>query len=190
MRQDISRETEQKRDSETTATIKTRGENTLSSNEIQHIEKDRGSHLMVEKRANRRVVLNEALRNELMSHILTLPLLFMHLIHRIRKVLEATIPLEPPTEKARTLNEVADVVLRLLAFPLYWHQTYTFNPLECHIISLLIFANGFSSPCSADGKCTCEWFWAKPKPLIFEWTSYALRCSGYGRTKGSCGGQA
>jgi len=58
MRQDISRETEQKRDSETTATIKTRG-HIFSSNEIQHIEKDRGSNLMVEKRANRGVVLKD-----------------------------------------------------------------------------------------------------------------------------------
>ena len=90
------------------------------------------------------IVANDALRSELMSHILAVPFLFAYLIYRKRKVLRATIPFKSPTTKGKTIqtHEIVGALLCLTAFLFYWHGSYTFNPLEHHMVSLPIFTAG------------------------------------------------
>jgi len=90
------------------------------------------------------IIANEALRSELMSHILAIPFLFVYLIYRKRKMLRATISFESQTTKRKSVHahEMIGALLCLTAFLLYWHGSYTFNPVEYHIVSLPIFTAG------------------------------------------------
>ena len=90
------------------------------------------------------IIANEAIRSELMSHILAIPFLLAYLLYRKRKMLRATIPFETtnPTRKLTYTREIIGALLCLTAFLLYWHGSYTFHPLEYHIISLPIFTTG------------------------------------------------
>jgi len=93
-------------------------------------------------------VANEAIRSELMSHIIAIPFLLTYLIYRKRKMLRATIPFETtnPTQKPTYTHEIVGALLCLTAFLLYWHGSYTFTPLEYHMISLPIFTAGLILP--------------------------------------------
>lgn len=90
------------------------------------------------------IIANDALQSEFMSHIIAIPFLFSYLIYRKRKMLRATIPLETtnPTRKPMYIREIVGALLCLTAFLLYWHGSYTFNPLEYHMISLPLFTAG------------------------------------------------
>jgi len=89
-------------------------------------------------------VANEAIRSEPMSHILAVPLLLAYLIYRKRRMLRVTIPLEESATERKTINtqEIVGALLCLLSFLLYWQGSYSFNPLEYHMISLPIFIAG------------------------------------------------
>jgi exosortase len=89
------------------------------------------------------IITNEALHDELTSYILATPFLFTYLIYRKRKILRAAIPFQTANPKKQThTNEITGTLLCLIAFLLYWHGSYTFYPLEYHIISLPIFTAG------------------------------------------------
>ena len=90
------------------------------------------------------IVANEAIRSELMSHILAIPLLLIYIVYRKRKMLRATIPFETsnPIQKPTYTYEIVGALLCLLAFLLYWHGSYTFHPLEYHMVSLPLFVAG------------------------------------------------
>ena len=90
------------------------------------------------------ILANEALRSEMMSHILAIPFLFAYLIYRRRRVLKATVSFSLEKKRNRTIqiHEIVGALLCILAFLLYWHGSYTFNPLEYHIASLPIFTAG------------------------------------------------
>ena len=88
------------------------------------------------------IVANEALRSELMSHILAVPFLFAYLTYRKRRMLMATVPLESSTTARKALYETIGAILCLSALLLYWYGSHTFNPLEYHMVSLPIFVAG------------------------------------------------
>lgn len=90
------------------------------------------------------ILANEALKNELMSYILAMPFLLIYILYRKRKMLKAVIPIETNnhTGKATHIRELVGVLLCLTAFLLYWHGSYTFHPLEYHMISLPLFTAG------------------------------------------------
>jgi len=90
------------------------------------------------------IVANEAIRSEVMSHIIAIPFLLSYLLYRKRKMLRATIPLETsnPTRKPIYAHEIIGVLICLTAFLLYWHGSYTFYPLEYHMASLPLFTAG------------------------------------------------
>jgi len=90
------------------------------------------------------IVANEAIRSELMSHIIAIPFLLTYLLYRKRKMLRATISFETtiPVRKPTYTHEIIGALLCLAAFLLYWHGSYTFTPLEYHMISLPIFTAG------------------------------------------------
>jgi len=88
---------------------------------------------------------NEATRSELMNYTLAIPLLLTYLLYRNRKMLRTAISFETSTPKRKTTfpNEaVIGALLCLTAFLLYWHGSYTFHPLEYHVVSLPLFAAG------------------------------------------------
>jgi len=87
---------------------------------------------------------NEALRSELMSHMLAVPFIFVYLVYRKRKILRAVMPFETTASEKRLVPfyEIVGVMFCLLAFLLYWHGSYTFYPLEFHIVSLPLFLAG------------------------------------------------
>ena len=90
------------------------------------------------------IVANEALKNELMSYILAIPFLLIYILYRKRKMLKAVIPFETtnPTRKPTYTREIVGALLCLTAFLLYWHGSYTFHPLEYHMVSLPLFTAG------------------------------------------------
>jgi len=89
---------------------------------------------------------NEAIQSELMNYMLAIPFLLTYLLYRKRRMLRAVIPpFETSTTKRKTTfsNEAfIGSLLCVTAFLLYWHGSYTFHPLEYHIITLPIFIAG------------------------------------------------
>jgi len=89
---------------------------------------------------NLTIILNEALNNELATHILLIPPLFLYLIYRKRKVLRTAIAHKD--DRNILASEIYGVLLCTLAILIYWHSAYTFNPLEYQLLSLPIFIAG------------------------------------------------
>lgn len=90
------------------------------------------------------IIANDAIRNDLMSYTIAIPFIFIYLLYRRRKMLQAALTYEtnkPNTTKTYT-NEIVGILLCLTAFLLYWHGSYTFYPLEYHLISLPLFTAG------------------------------------------------
>jgi len=87
------------------------------------------------------IVANDALHSEFMSHILAIPFLFSYLIYRKRKMIRASIPLEPSPSyrNASPYKEIIGTLLFLIAFLTYSYGSYTFTPLEYHMFALPIF---------------------------------------------------
>ena len=104
------------------------------------------------------LVANEALHSEILSYILAIPLLFLYLIYRKRRMIRAAISFETPESLKKPtyipeilgkrptipayIPEILGALLCLTAFLLYWHGSYTFYPLEYHMLSLPIFLAG------------------------------------------------
>jgi len=91
-------------------------------------------------------VTNDALQSEFMSHILVIPFLFAYVIYRKRKMLRAVIPLQiqGQPKETRHLPTIAGIILSTTATLLYWHGSYTFTPLEYHLLALPIFVAGLT----------------------------------------------
>jgi len=90
------------------------------------------------------IIFNDALNNEATSYILIVPILLAYLIYRKRKMLRATMPTdaENPPKNTRHLPTLAGILLCITAIILYWYGSYTFTPLEYHILTLPIFTAG------------------------------------------------
>jgi exosortase len=92
------------------------------------------------------MVFNDALQNEATSHILAIPFIVAYLIYRKRKILGAVIPFETRGRQGRAghLETLNGILLFATAALLYWHGSYTFNPLEYHILTLPLCAAGLT----------------------------------------------
>lgn len=90
------------------------------------------------------IIANDAIQGDLTSYILAIPLLFVYLIYRKRQMLKAAVSLDTisPNRKQTYTRETVGFLLCLIAFLLYWHGSYTFYPLEYHIMSLPLFTAG------------------------------------------------
>ncbi len=90
------------------------------------------------------VLANEALHNEAASHIILVPFLVGFLLYKQRDLVKALQTLENSMKKTtfKYLDEVIGLALCLVAFLLYWYGSYTFYPLEYHLLSLPIFVAG------------------------------------------------
>lgn len=92
------------------------------------------------------MLINEALQNEAVSHIILVPLLASFLIYRKRELVKASLAIERLKGKAEvlSLSEVTGLALCLSAFLLYWYGSYSFYPLEYHVASLITFVTGIT----------------------------------------------
>ncbi len=92
------------------------------------------------------ILFNDALQSETTSYMLAIPVLFVYLIYRKRKMLRATVSLENRNQPKETkhLPTIAGILLSITAILLYWHGSYTFTPLEYHMLALPIFAAGLT----------------------------------------------
>jgi exosortase/archaeosortase family protein len=90
------------------------------------------------------IVFNNALQNEATNYVLLMPFLFIYFLYRKRKMLRATIPTQLPTETNNTkhLATFSGILLCATAVILYWYGSYTFAPLEYHMLTLPIFTAG------------------------------------------------
>jgi exosortase len=90
------------------------------------------------------IIANDAVRNDLMSYVLAIPLLFAYLVYRRRRMLRAAVSFEAASSnrKLTLTTDVIGVLLCLTAFLLYWHGSYTFYPLEYHLVSFPLFTAG------------------------------------------------
>jgi exosortase/archaeosortase family protein len=89
------------------------------------------------------ILANEALQNEALSHTLILPFFAGILFYMKKDTVKATLDLaKDRTTKTKYLDQLIGVVIILIAFLTYWYGSYTFYPLEYHILSLPIFILG------------------------------------------------
>jgi exosortase len=90
------------------------------------------------------ILANEAVQNEACNYILLLPFFAGFLFYIKRDVVKATIAVEKQKKQSRTnyISELSGIVLCLIAFMVYWYGSYTFYPLEYHLLSFPIFIMG------------------------------------------------
>jgi exosortase len=88
------------------------------------------------------ILMNEALLNEAVTHIVLVPFLVFYVAYRKRNSVKAALALDELRSRPSFLNEVVGLALCLSAFLLYWYGSYTFYPLEYHFASLPLFAAG------------------------------------------------
>lgn len=90
------------------------------------------------------ILANEAWNTEALSHILLTPFFVGYLFYLRKDLVKAALALEKLQKQSKTkyLDELVGLSLCLIAFLLYWYGSYTFYPLEYHLLSLPIFAAG------------------------------------------------
>lgn len=90
------------------------------------------------------VLVNEALHAEALSHVLLMPIFVGVLLYWKRDAFKASLALDSlqKSSGSRFFDELVGLSLCLVAFLVYWYGSYTFYPLEYHMLSLPIFVAG------------------------------------------------
>jgi len=90
------------------------------------------------------IVFNDALQDEATSCVLVVPILFLYLLYRKRKMLRSAISREEidSLKQGGYLASLCGVLLSATAMILYWYGSYTFTPLEYHVLTVPLFAAG------------------------------------------------
>ncbi|MGB9841312.1 MAG: exosortase/archaeosortase family protein [Candidatus Bathyarchaeales archaeon] len=90
------------------------------------------------------IIFSDAFKSEAASYMLAIPFILAYLLYRKRGILTATLSLnnKDHTKIQRTLQPVAGILLVATAILLYWHGSYTFTPIEYHLLALPIFVAG------------------------------------------------
>ena len=90
------------------------------------------------------MVFKGALTDESTYHILVIPFLFAYLMYRKRKMINATLQ-HPQTNTSgfqKYFSTLAGISLCAIAILTYWYGSYTFTPLEYHMLTLPFLAAG------------------------------------------------
>ncbi len=92
------------------------------------------------------IVFNDAWNSEITSYMLLIPFFLGYLIYRKRKILRAVMPLDNKDQpkETRHLPFLGGILLCLTAVLVYWYGSYTFTPLEYHMVALPVFVAGLS----------------------------------------------
>jgi len=90
------------------------------------------------------IVFSNAFQNEATNYVVLIPFLFVYFMYRKRKMLRATIPHQSSNQPRNTrhLATLSGMLLCATAAILYWYGSYTFTPLEYHMLTLPVFAAG------------------------------------------------
>ena len=90
------------------------------------------------------ILINEALYSESVTHIVIVPFLVSYLVYRKRNMIKATFALEHLRQRSMDsfLIDAVGLGLCLSALLVYWYGSYTFAPLEYHILSIPLFISG------------------------------------------------
>jgi len=93
-----------------------------------------------------RLIFMNALTDEATSYILIIPFLFAYLVYRKRRMLRASMSDQGEDRSANTkyLDMIGGILLCTTALLLYWYGSYTFTPLEYHVLTLPLFAAGLT----------------------------------------------
>jgi exosortase len=92
------------------------------------------------------IVFADALANESTSYILIIPFLFAYLIYRKRRMLRTAMSVQQEnySENTRYFGVLGGILLCATAILFYWYGSYTFTPLEYHMLTLPVFAGGLT----------------------------------------------
>jgi exosortase/archaeosortase family protein len=90
------------------------------------------------------IVFSNALIDESSFHVLAIPFLFAYLLYRKRKMAHASLSLDGANPQAfqRYFNVIAGGLLCAAAILTYWFGSYTFTPVEYHMLTLPAFVAG------------------------------------------------
>ena len=91
------------------------------------------------------LVFQNALSDEATYHILAIPLLFGYLLYRKRAMVSATLKQEDATASsffAKNFTVLIGVLLCATAVLAYWFGSYTFTPIEYHMLTLPVMTAG------------------------------------------------
>ena len=90
------------------------------------------------------MVFTGALTNESTYHILAIPFLFGYLLYRKRKMINASLqPAQTVTQGfQKYFSTVTGISLCSVAILTYWYGSYSFTPLEYHMLTLPLLAAG------------------------------------------------
>ncbi|HEX7482490.1 MAG TPA: archaeosortase/exosortase family protein, partial [Candidatus Bathyarchaeia archaeon] len=91
------------------------------------------------------LVFQNALSDEATYHILAIPVLFGYLLYRKRAIVSATLKQEDATASsffAKNFTVLVGVLLCATAVLAYWFGSYTFTPIEYHMLTLPVLTAG------------------------------------------------
>ncbi len=90
------------------------------------------------------MVFNGALNDEASFHILAIPFLFVYLIYRKRRMVDAAITQIPLSRQffQKNFSLLAGITICPMAILTYWYGSYTFTPLEYHMFTLPVMTAG------------------------------------------------
>jgi exosortase len=88
------------------------------------------------------VLIDDALRNEMASYILALPLLLIYMIYKKRNLIKAQLYFETQKPENVILKDIVATSLCLSALFLYVYGSFSFDIIQYHLISIIVFAIG------------------------------------------------
>lgn len=90
------------------------------------------------------IIFNDALQSDATGYMLAIPFLLAYLVYRKGKMIFTVASQESSDapRRARFLTTLVGILLCVTAMTLYWYGSYTFTPLEYHLLTLPIFTAG------------------------------------------------
>lgn len=88
--------------------------------------------------------MNNALQNEATNYLLAIPLIFLYLFYRKRKIIIASMKFEDKSNsnKMKKISTTTGILLTISSILLYWGGSYKFSPIEYHLLALPLFVTG------------------------------------------------
>ena len=89
------------------------------------------------------ILVNEALRSVSVGHVVYVPFLMAYVLYLKRHSVKASLSLRRTRELIFvSLDELIGLALCVSALLLYWYGSYTFYPVEYHLVSLPLLVSG------------------------------------------------
>ncbi|PVX27342.1 MAG: hypothetical protein CW716_02790 [Candidatus Bathyarchaeum sp.] len=92
------------------------------------------------------IILNNALQDDSSFHILAIPFLFAYFLYRKRKMVNAALHQSNNTGNffLTHFGLIVGILLCATAILTYWYGSYTFTPLEYHMVTLPVLVAGLT----------------------------------------------